>query len=205
MVPPSTMAMRTIAYSDSISYPWFAPAGFTRGLVTNATNVGYLTSEGEFRSVLLNEGQRDVLYSNNINPIVYIPNRGLVVYGQKTRSSVASAMDRINVARLINYLRYNLDNLARPFLFEPNDEHTRKTVEVTFERYMGGLVTQRALYDFIVVCDESNNTPDRIDRNELWIDIGIKPVKAIEFIYIPIRIVNTGDSLAELYAVNTTI
>lgn len=205
MVPPSTMALRTIAYSDSISYPWRAPAGTTRGLITNATNVGYLTSENEFRSVLLNEGQRNVLYENNINPIAYIPNRGLMIYGQKTRNSTASALDRINVARLINHMRYNLDNLSRPFLFQPHTFHTRDSIRIAFERYLASLVNLDAMYDFIVVCDETNNTPDRIDRNELWVDVAIQPVKAIEFIYIPIRIVNTGDDLSELYASSTTL
>ena len=205
MIPPSTMALRTIAYSDSISYPWYAPAGTTRGLITNASNVGYLTEEGEFRSVLLNEGQRNTLYENNINPIAYVPNRGLMLYGQKTRHSAATALDRINVARLINYLRYNLDVISRPFLFEQHTFHTRDSIRITFERYMATLVNLNAMYDFIVVCDETNNTPDRIDRNELWVDVAIQPAKAIEFIYIPIRIVNTGDDLSELYATSTTL
>ena len=143
----------------------------------------------------LSEGQRDTLYSNKVNPIAFIPNRGLVVFGQKTLSPVASALDRINVARLIVYLRYQLDLIAKPFLFEPNDRITRDQVVDTFNRFMEDLVSKRALFDFLVVCDESNNTPARIDRNELYIDIAIQPVKAIEFIYIPLRIKNTGESL----------
>lgn len=195
MVPPSTIALRTMAYNDQVSYPWFAPAGFTRGLVTNATSVGYLTEEGEYAPVILNQGQRDVLYTNKINPIAYIPNRGLVVYGQKTLNPLESALDRVNVARLTNYMRYNLDNLAKPFLFEQNDSQTRDSFRVTIERFLMGLVGQRALEDFLVVCDESNNTPERRDRNELWADIVIQPIKAVEFIYLPIRIRNSGDSL----------
>ena len=143
----------------------------------------------------LSEGQRDTLYSNKVNPIAFIPNRGLVVFGQKTLSPVASALDRINVARLIVHLRYQLDLIAKPFLFEPNDRITRDQVVDTFNRFMEDLVSKRALFDFLVVCDESNNTPARIDRNELYIDIAIQPVKAIEFIYIPLRIKNTGESL----------
>jgi hypothetical protein len=199
MVPPSTVALRSIAYSDSISYPWLAPAGFTRGLVTNASSVGYLDEAGEFKSAMLNQGQRDLLYQNRINPIAYMPNRGLVVWGQKTRHNLDTALDRINVARLINYLRYNLDNLSKPFLFEPNDQQTRDSVRTVFERFLGDLVGLRGLYDYVVVCDESNNTPERIDRNELWVDIAIQPVKAIEFIYIPVRIVATGDDLGALF------
>lgn len=195
MVPPSTIALRTIAQNDNIAYPWFAPAGFNRGLVDNASSVGYLTESGEYKAVFLNQGQRDILYTNRINPIAYIPNRGLVVYGQKTRHNLDTALDRINVSRLINYLRYNLDNITKPYLFEPNDHQTRDSIRTTIERFMANLVSLRGIYDYVVVCDTSNNTPDRIDRNELWVDIAIKPTKAIEFIYIPLRIANSGDDL----------
>jgi len=195
VVPSSHIALRTLAFNDQVAYPWFAPAGYTRGLVDNSTSVGYITNEGEFQAVTLSEGQRDTLYANKINPIAFIPNRGLVVYGQKTLSPIASALDRVNVARLIVYLRYQLDLIAKPFLFEPNDRITRDQVVDTFNRFMEDLVTKRALFDFLVVCDETNNTGARIDRNELWIDIAIQPVKAIEFIYIPLRIKNTGESL----------
>lgn len=196
VVPPSHIALRTLAYNDSVAFPWFAPAGYTRGLVDNSTSVGFINSEEEYQPVTLSEGQRDTLYANKINPIAFIPNRGLVVFGQKTLSPTATAMDRVNVSRLVVYLRYQLDLLAKPFLFEPNDETTRRQVTDTFNRFMAGLVSQRALYDFLVVCDDSNNTPARIDRNELYIDIAIQPVKAIEFIYIPVRIKNTGEDLA---------
>jgi len=195
MIPPSTMALRTIAFSDQISFPWFAPAGFQRGLVTNAQSVGYLTAEGEFQSVILNPGQRDTLYLNNINPISAQPNRGLVVLGQKTLNPVESALDRINVARLVNFLRFQLEETMKPFLFEPNDSETRESVTITLERFLSDLLGKRALFDFGVRCDETNNTPDRIDRNELWADVAIKPTKSVEFIFVPIRILNTGDPL----------
>lgn len=196
VVPPSHMALRTIAYNDQVAYPWFAPAGLQRGVVNNAAAVGYVNEAGQFVNVKLSEGQRDILYANGINPIRVMPQGGIVVYGQKTRQPFASATDRINVVRLENYLRYQLNNLAQPFLFEPNDTTTRKAVKDSFDRFLSELITLRALYDFLVVCDLSNNTPARIDRNELWIDIAIQPVKAIEFIYIPIRIKNTGSSLS---------
>lgn len=195
VVPPSHMALRTIAYNDQVAYPWFAPAGLQRGIVNNAATVGYVNDAGQFVPTRLNEGQRDILYQNGINPIRIMPQGGIVVFGQKTRQPFASATDRINVVRLENYLRYQLNLLAQPFLFEPNDSITRKAVKDAFDRFMSELITLRALYDFLVVCDLSNNTPGRIDRNELWIDIAIQPVKAIEFIYIPIRIKNTGSSL----------
>lgn len=195
VVPPTHMALRTIAYNDQVAYPWFAPAGLQRGVVNNAGAVGYVNESGQFITVRLNEGQRDILYQNGVNPIRVMPQGGIVMFGQKTRQSFSSATDRINVVRLENYLRYQLDQLAQPFLFEPNDTTTRKAVKDAFDRFLSELITLRALYDFLVVCDLSNNTPARIDRNELWIDIAIQPVKAIEFIYIPIRIKNTGSSL----------
>lgn len=195
VMPASSVAMRTFAYNDLVAYPWFAPAGLTRGIVTNATRVGYLNDEREFERVRLSEGQRDVLYTNRINPIADFPGDGIVVYGQKTTQGFASALDRVNVARLINHMRWNLDQLARAFLFEQNDAYTREQIQDVVERYCAGLVSARGLYDFLVVCDDSNNTPARIDRNELWVDIAIQPVKTVEFIYIPLRIRNTGENL----------
>ena len=196
VVPPSHMALRTIILNDQVAFPWFAPAGTRRGGVSNATSSGYITSEGEFKSVALNTGQRDTLYSNAINPITFISGAGLVVFGQKTRARNASALDRVNVARLTVYLRGQLELLAKPYLFEPNDKITRDQVKAAADALLLELVALRALYDFLVVCDESNNTPARIDRNELYLDIAIEPVKAIEFIYIPLRIKNTGEIAA---------
>ncbi len=194
VVPASHMMLRTIALSDNVSYPWFAPAGTRRGGITNATAVGYIDAlSGEFQTVALNEGQRDTLYDLKINPIPFFNGVGLVNYGQKTRARNASALDRINVARLVVYLRSQLNKLARPYIFEPNDKITRDEIKQACESLLLELVGLRALYDFAVVCDESNNTPSRIDRNELYVDIAIEPVKAVEFIYIPLRVKNTGE------------
>jgi len=193
VVPPSHMMLRTIALSDAVSYPWFAPAGTRRGGITNASSVGYIDSEGEFKPVSLNEGVRDTMASVKINPITFITGSGLVNFGQYTRARNASALDRINVARLTAYLRRQLSLLAKPFMFEPNDKITRDEIKQATESLLLELVGQRALYDFLVVCDESNNTPSRIDRNELYVDIAIEPVKAVEFIYIPLRLKNTGE------------
>ena len=192
VVPPSHMMLRTIAVSDQRSYPWFAPAGIRRGVVDNATSVGYL-QDGEFRSTALPQNVRDVMAAVKINPIATITGAGIINFGQYTRANAASALDRINVARLVAYLRRQLDVLARPFLFEPNDKVTRNEIRNAVQNLLLELVGQRALYDFIVVCDESNNTPARIDRSELWVDVAIEPVKAVEFIYIPVRLVNTGE------------
>jgi phage tail sheath protein FI len=141
----------------------------------------------------LNEGQRDVLYELKVNPITFFNGVGLVNYGQKTRGRNASALDRINVARLTVYLRSQLSKLARPYVFEPNDKITRDEIKSAVESLLLELVSLRAIYDFAVVCDESNNTPSRIDRNELYVDVAIEPVKAVEFIYIPLRVKNTGE------------
>jgi len=192
VVPPSHVALRTLAFNDQVAYPWFAPAGFQRGLVQNATSVGFVDpTTGEYTAVTLNEGQRDTLYNNKINPIAQFPGRGLAVFGQKTLNPTASALDRINVARLIVYIRERLDDIVKPFLFEPNDAITRQNAKHVVDGLLSNLVMQRGLFDFVTVCDNSNNTAARIDRNELYIDIAIQPVKAVEFIYIPIRIQNT--------------
>jgi hypothetical protein len=194
VVPASHMMLKTITLSDNVSYPWFAPAGTRRGGITNATAVGYIDAlSGEFQTVALNEGQRDTLYDLKVNPIPFFNGVGLVAYGQKTRARNASALDRINVARLVVYLRSQLNKLARPYIFEPNDKITRDEIKQAVESLLLELVGLRALYDFAVVCDESNNTPARIDRNELYVDIAIEPVKAVEFIYIPLRVKNTGE------------
>jgi Phage tail sheath C-terminal domain len=193
VVPPSHMMLSTIINSDAVSYEWFAPAGLNRGGIINATSVGYIDSTtGEFQTVSLYESLRDVLAKVKINPIATLKGAGLVNMGQYTRASVASALDRVNVARLVAYLRRQLSVLAKPYLFEPNDNQTRGEIKAAVENLLLELVGQRALNDFIVVCDTSNNTPARIDRSELYVDIAIEPIKAVEFIYIPLRILNTG-------------
>jgi len=197
VVPASHVMLRTYIRSDNVSYPWFAPAGVRRGVVDNASSIGYIDNAdgGIFRSIGVTVGLRDTLYENRVNPLTVLPGVGLVAYGQKTRAAMTSAQDRVNVARLIVYLRLVLDKVARPFIFEPNDSITRNQVKSAFEAVLNDVVAKRGLYDYLVVCDDTNNTPDRIDRNELYVDIAIKPVKAIEFVYIPVRILNTGAAL----------
>lgn len=194
VVPPTHIALRTIIRSDNISFPWFAPAGTKRGLVDNVNQLGYIDSKsGEFVLTGLTLGIRDTLYENKINPITFLPGVGLTVYGQKTRDPNApSALDRINVARLAVYIRTVMNQLAKPFVFEPNDKQTRDEIKQSIEQLMNDLVAKRALQDYLVVCDDSNNTPLRIDRNEMYVDVAIIPVKSAEFIYIPVRIRNTG-------------
>lgn len=193
-VPPSHMMIRTILRNDTVAFPWFAPAGTRRGIIDNATNIGYVNSvTGEFQAFKTNIGLRDVLYTNEINPLVFFTGNGLLNYGNKTSFQSQSALDRINVARLVAYIRRQLTLAARPFVFEPNDSLTRQQIAGVIQSLFVDLVAKRGLYDYLVVCDESNNTPARIDRNELWVDCAIEPVKAVEFIYIPVRILNTGE------------
>jgi phage tail sheath protein FI len=193
VAPASHSVLYTYAYNDNVSFQWFAPAGLTRGVVQNATNVGYLNSENEFTPISLTQGSRDAMYVKKLNPIARFPAEGIVVFGQKSLHSGASALDRVNVARLTAYLRERFAVIGRPYLFEPNDANTRSNAKGTFEGFMSNILAQRGVYDYAVVCDTTNNTPARIDANELYIDVAIEPTKAAEFIYIPIRIVNTGE------------
>jgi hypothetical protein len=193
-VPASHMMLRTFLRNDTIAYPWLAAAGTRRGVIDNALNIGYLDrATGEFITTKTRIGIRDVLYINFINPLVFFTGNGLLNYGNKTSFNSQSALDRTNVARLVAYVRRQLTIAARPFVFEPNDVITREQISGVVESLMLDLIAKRGIYDYLVVCDESNNTPARIDRNELWIDVALEPVKAAEFIYIPVRILNTGE------------
>ena len=194
VVPPSHMMLRTLANNDNIAFPWFAPSGTRRGIVDNATSVGYIdTASGEFQTISVTESVRDSMHEVKVNPITFFSGAGIVNFGNLTKTTASSALDRINVSRLAVYLRSQLDAIAKPFIFEPNDELTRNEIKHAVESFLLELVGQRALFDFLVVCDETNNTATRIDRNELYVDIAIEPVKSVEFIYIPLRIKNTGE------------
>ena len=194
VVPASHMMIRTMIFNDTVAYPWFAPAGQRRGTIDNADNLGYIdAATGEFVPTKNRIELRNVQYSNFINPMAFFTNVGLLNYGNKNSFDSQSALDRTNVARLVAYLRYQLQNALRPFIFEPNDTITRAEATGVVQTLLADIMTKRGIYDYLVVCDESNNTPERIDRNELWVDIAIEPIKAVEFIYIPVRILNTGE------------
>lgn len=194
---PSGVALRTLAYSDNVGYVWTPPAGVARGLITGVSKLGYFTgtpgTATTFVEANLNEGQRDNLYEydKNINPMTFFPGRGNLVWGQKTSAPAASALDRINVVRLVMYLRRSLRKGALPFVFEPNDKITRDNLKAAADSILNDILIKRGLTDYASYCDDSNNYGDRIDRNELWLDVAIKPVKAAEFIYIPIRVTTT--------------
>lgn len=198
VVAPSGIALKTYAYSDKAAELWWAPAGMRRGTISGVSAVGHVSGTlglpTTFVQDNLNKGQRDILYDfyKNINPLVYFPGRGLYVWGQKTAQGSASARDRVNVERLLCHIKRQLRKSSYPFLFEPNDQTTRDDFKAMIDNFLGDIMLRRGLYDYVTLCDSSNNTPARIDRNEMWCDVAIKPMKAVEFIYIPIRVLSTG-------------
>ena len=193
VVPTSAIMLRTMIRSDQVSDVWFAPAGNARG-VLDCISIGYVDrgNNNAFVSTGVPQGLRDLLYSNRVNPLVYFPQVGRINYGNHTRQAEATALDRINVARLVAYLRGRLEQIVRPLVFEPNDKITRDKAKAICDQLLNDVAARRGVYDFLVVCDRSNNTNATIDRNELHIDIAIEPVKSVEFIYIPVRIKATG-------------
>lgn len=191
-VPSDTMATQVILQNDQMAYPWYAPAGDTRGVVPGTTAIGYVTNNYEFALAHYDDGLVDTLYENKINPILNYANEAIKVYGQKTLATVTSSLDRINVARLTVYLRYMLDKIVRPYIFEQNDSQTRQAAQNTVEKFLADILQKRGITDFVVVCDTSNNTPSRIDANQLWIDVALVPTKSTEFIFIPVRLEQTG-------------
>jgi hypothetical protein len=197
-VAASGIALRTYAYSDNVAEVWFPPAGLRRGVVTGVADTGYVTgtlgTATTFVSAPLNQGQRDVLYEffKNVNPIVFFPGRGIVIWGQKTSYSAASALDRVNVMRMLIKIKRDLRKSGMVFIFEINDQITRDSLKLMVDNYLADIMARRGLYDFVTLCDATNNTPVRIDRNEMWCDIALKPAKAVEFLYIPIRVLSTG-------------
>lgn len=193
VVPASHAVLRTFLYNDNVSYPWFAPAGTHRGLISNLSDIGYVDAQsGEWIHSSINQGLRDALYSQRINPLTQLPGVGLVVWGQVTKSGSSSARDRVNVVRLENFLRVAFKSLANAYLFEPNDVGTRKSIQRAIEGTLHDVLSKRGLYDFLVICDSSNNTSNTIANNQLFVDVAIEPVRDVEFIYIPIAIYNPG-------------
>lgn len=167
---------------------WFSPAGYNRGQIRNATKLAYSPKQAE----------RDRLYTDRINPIVAFPGQGIVLFGDKTALASPSAFDRINVRRLFIELEKNIANFSKYQLFEINDELTRSGFRSAIEPYLRGVQGRRGIYDFLVVCDTTNNTPDVIDRNELVAEIFIKPARTINYITITFVATRTGVSFNEL-------
>jgi len=203
VVPASHAALRTYLFNDNVSYPWFAPAGTHRGLVDNLSDIGYIdAASGSFIHNGINQGLRDALAQININPITQLPGVGLVIWGQETRSGDETSRNRVNVVRLENYLRTILNTISNGYLFEPNDTITRKSIATQIESALNNIVSHRGIYDYLVICDTSNNTPSTIANNQLYVDVAIEPMKDVEFIYIPIALYNPG-TIAALGATST--
>lgn len=170
------------------SETWFSPAGYNRGNLKNATKLAYSPKQSE----------RDRLYSARINPIVSFPGQGIVLFGDKTGLSSPSAFNRINVRRLFIELEKNVARFSKYQLFEINDEITRSSFKSAVEPYLRNVQGRRGIYDFLVICDETNNTPDVIDANEFYAEIFIKPARSINFITITFTATRTGVSFGEL-------
>jgi hypothetical protein len=181
-VPASTMIAGVYAYNDSVSEPWFAPAGINRGGLTNV-----LRAERQ-----LTAANRDTLYESNVNPIASFPGTGVVVYGQKTLQKQASALDRVNVRRLLISLKSYIGQVAQNLVFEQNTAATRNNFLAAVNPYLESIQQRQGLYAFKVVMDDSNNTPDVIDRNQLVGAIYIQPTRTAEFIYLDFNVLPTG-------------
>jgi phage tail sheath protein FI len=200
-VAPSGTALQTYAYSDNVSQVWYPPAGPRRGIVTGLINVGYVTgtlgTATTFVQAALNQGQRDILYqyNTNINPIPFLPGYGILIFGQKTSAPLASALDRVNVMRLLIKMKRDIRIASFAYLFELNNRITQDSIAQMITNYLNEIMAGNGLYDFAVVCDSSNNTPAVVDANELYVNIAVQPEKAVEFIYIPIQVVATGTPL----------
>ena len=181
-VPASTMMGGVYAFNDSVSEPWFAPAGINRGGLTNV-----IRPERK-----LSQGNRDTLYEANINPIASFPGTGVVVYGQKTLQKQASALDRVNVRRLLIALKSYIGQVAQTLVFEQNTAATRNNFLAAVNPYLESVQQRQGLYAFKVVMDDSNNTPDVIDRNQLVGAIYLQPTRTAEFIYLDFNVLPTG-------------
>jgi hypothetical protein len=181
-VPASTMVAGVYAYNDNVSEPWFAPAGINRGGLGNVVRAAQK----------LSQTQRDSLYSNKVNPIATFPGTGVVVYGQKTLQTKASALDRVNVRRLLIALKSYISQVANNLVFEQNTIATRNAFLAQVNPYLTSVQQRQGLYAFKVIMDDSNNTPDVIDRNQLVGQIYLQPTKTAEFIYLNFNILPTG-------------
>ena len=184
---PTIFAARAMALTDNIADPWWAPAGFRRGRLTKPTDV----------EVRLNKGDRDAMYSggNVVNPIVNFAQQGITIFGQRTAQRSPSALDRVNVRRLMIQLRKIILLSTRQFIFEPNDEFTWSQIEELVNPLLDDIKRRRGITQFKVVCDETTNTPLRVDRNELWCKVLLKPTKAAEVIVFEINITNQAAQL----------
>ena len=178
-VPASVIIPGIYVYTDHVAAPWYAPAGTVRGSVQGVVQT----------AKKLIKGNRDILYKKNVNPIATFPGTGIVIYGQKTLQKKASALDRVNVRRLLIELKKRVKDMASGILFELNTAQLRNAFRTKLENYLEVVVQRRGLYGFHVEIDDSAET---IDRNEFRCRIIIQPTKVIEFVYIDFTVTNTG-------------
>ena len=174
--------------TNLVAYPWFSPAGQQRCVIKNAIKLAYNPTKA----------QRDILYSSRINSIINTPGTGIILFGDKTALAYASAFDRINVRRLFLTVEQALERAAQAQLFEFNDQVTRANFVNIVEPYLRDVQAKRGIYDYLVICDETNNTPDIIDNNEFRADIFLKPAKSINYITLTFVATRTGVSFEEV-------
>jgi hypothetical protein len=185
-VPPSIAAIAALGYNDAVAYPWFAPAGFNRGGLGIVTNT----------DVRLTASDRDDLYDNRVNPIANFPNGGFVIFGQKTMQLSQSALDRVNVRRMLLELKRQVVGVANKILFEPNNAATRARFINLVTPLLAAIQAQQGIESFKVVMDDTNNTTEDVESNKLNGRIVIVPTRAIEFIAIDFIITNSGVDFA---------
>ena len=184
-VPASTIIPNIYAFNDAVSKPWFAPAGINRGRLTQVSNLERVVTQSV----------RDDLYKANVNPITLFPGSGVTVYGQKTLSKKPSALDRVNVRRLLIELKNFIGQFANTLVFEQNNQTTRDRFLTQVNSYLNQVQLQQGLDDFNVVMDETNNTPDVIDNNQLVGQVYIKPTRSAEFILLEFNILPSSATL----------
>jgi len=187
---PEIYGARQMAVTDNVAYPWFAPAGFVRGRLTKPTDV----------EVILNQGDRDSMYSggNCLNPIVNFPQNGIMIYGQRTTQRQPTALDRINIRRMMIYIKKQILASTQRLVFEPNDSFTWARVESLLNPMLDDIARKRGITEFKVVCNETTNTPVRIDRNEMWCKVLIKPTKTAEIVIFELNLTNQSAQLGTL-------
>ena len=178
----------TCARTDIQQFPWFSPAGTSRGTILNAVKLAYNPGKK----------QRDLLYSSRINPVIFSPGAGIILFGDKTGFGKSSAFDRINVRRLFIFLEDAISAAAKDFLFEFNDEITRTNFVNIVEPFLRDVQSKRGIFDYVVICDETNNTAAVIDNNEFVADIFIKPARSINFIGLTFIATRTGVDFEEV-------
>lgn len=187
-VPASGYVAGIYANNDSLTDPWFAPAGLERATLNNIRRLAWNP----------NQAKRDTLYIAGINPIVSFAGKGKVIWGQKTMFSESSAFNRVNVRRLFMVLEESIKDSAMRFVFKPNDRDTRNQLVSMIDPFLADVKARRGVVDYLIVCNTTNNTPERVDRSELWCDIYVQPTKAAEFIRLNFIATRSGMEFTEI-------